>query len=118
MTLVSNKSRKMTLTKLSGRIGTGPVGEPLNVIISGLSSLPVLVDDGFLNFARSIGLQVTRCSIHGFVLTVLSAPQNVWECTLGPHNPQILEMVTAGLIKLSNYARITATPTTALAWKR
>jgi len=36
----------------------GPVGEPLNVIISALSSPQVLTDAGFLNFARAIGLQV------------------------------------------------------------
>ncbi|KAJ8518047.1 hypothetical protein ONZ45_g4843 [Pleurotus djamor] len=31
-------------------------GEPLNVIISGLSSPQVLTDAGALNFARAIGL--------------------------------------------------------------
>jgi hypothetical protein len=35
--------------------GPGDVGEPLNVIISGLSSPEVLTDAGFLNFARAIG---------------------------------------------------------------
>ena len=33
-----------------------PLGEPLNVIISGLSSPAVLTNDGFLNFAQAIGL--------------------------------------------------------------
>lgn len=31
-------------------------GEPLNVIVSGLSSPDVLTDDGILNYARAIGL--------------------------------------------------------------
>jgi hypothetical protein len=53
------------LSKLSGMIGSGPVGEPLNIIISGLSSPHVLTDDGFLNFARSIGLQVMYRSVLG-----------------------------------------------------
>jgi hypothetical protein len=44
--------------------GAGPVGEPLNVIISGLSSLPVLADDGFLNFARSIGFSTECLGMH------------------------------------------------------
>jgi len=35
-------------------------GEPLNVIISGLSSLSVLTDDGFLNYAKAIGFS-TEC---------------------------------------------------------
>ena len=33
-------------------------GEPLNVIISGLSSDDVLTNDGIINYARSIGLWV------------------------------------------------------------
>jgi len=37
-----------------------PLGEPMNVIISGLSSPDVLTDAGFLNFARSVG-QSTEC---------------------------------------------------------
>ncbi|KAJ7188399.1 hypothetical protein C8R46DRAFT_1205554 [Mycena filopes] len=36
------------------------LGEPLNVIISGLSSAAVLTDGGFLNFARAIGFS-TEC---------------------------------------------------------
>jgi len=36
--------------------GTPPLGEPLNVIISGLSSPEVLTDDGFIQFANAVGL--------------------------------------------------------------
>ncbi|EIN11369.1 hypothetical protein PUNSTDRAFT_63001 [Punctularia strigosozonata HHB-11173 SS5] len=43
--------------------GTG-VGEPLNVIISGLSSSAVLTDDGILNFARAIGFSTECLGIH------------------------------------------------------
>lgn len=35
---------------------TGTLGKPTNVIVSGLSSPHVLTDDGFLNYAQSIGL--------------------------------------------------------------
>ncbi|KAI5114719.1 hypothetical protein M0805_006933, partial [Coniferiporia weirii] len=42
----------------------GGLGEPLNVIISGLSSPDVLTDDGFLNFARSIGFSTECLGIH------------------------------------------------------
>ncbi|EKM51801.1 uncharacterized protein PHACADRAFT_150511 [Phanerochaete carnosa HHB-10118-sp] len=38
------------------------LGEPLNVVISGLSSPEVLTDNGFLNFARAVGL-TQDCSI-------------------------------------------------------
>jgi len=44
--------------------GAGPVGEPLNIIVSGLSSPPVLTNDGFLNFARSIGFSTECLGIH------------------------------------------------------
>jgi len=50
--------------------GSGPVGEPLNIIISGLSSPHVLTDDGFLNFARSIGFSIECFGIH------IGAPQS------------------------------------------
>ncbi|EJD03385.1 uncharacterized protein FOMMEDRAFT_146952 [Fomitiporia mediterranea MF3/22] len=40
------------------------LGEPLNVIISGLSSSDVLTDDGFLNFARSLGFSNECLDIH------------------------------------------------------
>ncbi|KAI0686354.1 hypothetical protein BC835DRAFT_1379984 [Cytidiella melzeri] len=43
--------------------GTG-VGEPLNVVISALSSPSVLTDDGFTNFARSINLSTECLGIH------------------------------------------------------
>ncbi|TDL22580.1 hypothetical protein BD410DRAFT_722852 [Rickenella mellea] len=39
-------------------------GEPLNVIISGLSSRAVLTDSGFLNFARSLGLSTECLGLH------------------------------------------------------
>jgi len=43
----------------------GPgVGEPLNVIISGLSSPDVLTDDGFLNFVRGIGYDRECLGLH------------------------------------------------------
>jgi len=46
--------------------GAGPdVGEPLNVIISGLSSPEVLTDAGFLNFARAIGYDRECFGLHG-----------------------------------------------------
>ncbi|KAJ6557185.1 hypothetical protein B0H10DRAFT_2120998 [Mycena sp. CBHHK59/15] len=48
----------------------GGLGEPLNVIISGLSSPAVLTDDGFLNFARAIGFSTECLGIH------LGAPQS------------------------------------------
>ncbi|GJE94897.1 hypothetical protein PsYK624_110730 [Phanerochaete sordida] len=46
------------------------VGEPMNVVISGLSSPDVLTDDGFLNFARAIGFSEECLDIH------LGAPQS------------------------------------------
>jgi len=45
-------------------------GEPLNVIISGLSSPAVLTDDGFLNFAEAVGLSTECLGQH------LGAPQS------------------------------------------
>ncbi|KAF7362012.1 Secreted protein [Mycena venus] len=44
------------LDDASGGSSPSDLGEPLNVIISGLSSPAVLTDNGFLNFARAIGL--------------------------------------------------------------
>ncbi|PPQ65019.1 hypothetical protein CVT26_015728 [Gymnopilus dilepis] len=41
-----------------------PLGEPLNVIVSGLSSPAVLTDDGFLNFAKAIGFSTECLGIH------------------------------------------------------
>ncbi|KAI9463416.1 hypothetical protein HD554DRAFT_2283507 [Boletus coccyginus] len=40
------------------------LGEPLNVIISGLSSADVLTDDGILNYARAIGFSTECLGIH------------------------------------------------------
>ncbi|KAJ7594841.1 hypothetical protein C8J56DRAFT_927761 [Mycena floridula] len=40
------------------------LGEPLNVIISGLSSPAVLTDDGLLNFAKAIGFSTECLGIH------------------------------------------------------
>ncbi|KAJ7287711.1 hypothetical protein C8J57DRAFT_593861 [Mycena rebaudengoi] len=42
----------------------GGLGEPLNVIISGLSSAAVLTDSGFLNYARAIGFSTECFGIH------------------------------------------------------
>ncbi|CAL1707002.1 unnamed protein product [Somion occarium] len=39
-------------------------GEPLNVVISGLSSPAVLTDDGVVNFARAIGFSTECFGIH------------------------------------------------------
>ncbi|GLB37227.1 hypothetical protein LshimejAT787_0402780 [Lyophyllum shimeji] len=39
-------------------------GEPLNVIISGLSSPDVLTDDGIVNFARAIGFSTECFGVH------------------------------------------------------
>lgn len=60
MMQVSNKSQRgdfwCSNTCLEiGRIAGPGKGEPLNVIISGLSSPEVLTDAGFLNFSRAIG---------------------------------------------------------------
>ncbi|TFY65738.1 hypothetical protein EVG20_g5357 [Dentipellis fragilis] len=46
------------------------LGEPLNVIVSGLSSPDVLTDDGIVNFARAIGFSEECFGIH------LGAPQS------------------------------------------
>jgi len=40
------------------------LGEPLNVIVSALSSVAVLTDDGFLNYARSIGFSDECLGLH------------------------------------------------------
>ncbi|KAF8549684.1 hypothetical protein OG21DRAFT_1488339 [Imleria badia] len=39
-------------------------GEPLNVIVSGLSSPNVLTDDGIVNYARAIGFSIECLGIH------------------------------------------------------
>jgi len=40
------------------------LGEPLNVIISGLSDPDVLTDDGFLNWARSVDISTECLGLH------------------------------------------------------
>ncbi|KZT39076.1 hypothetical protein SISSUDRAFT_1046137 [Sistotremastrum suecicum HHB10207 ss-3] len=40
------------------------LGEPLNVIISGLSSPSVLTDNGFLNYAQSLGFSTECFGVH------------------------------------------------------
>ncbi|KAF7298194.1 PPM-type phosphatase domain-containing protein [Mycena chlorophos] len=52
------------LTDASGGSSASDLGEPLNVIISGLSSSAVLGDSGFLNFAQSIGFSTECLGIH------------------------------------------------------
>ncbi|KAJ7262309.1 hypothetical protein B0H12DRAFT_324365 [Mycena haematopus] len=52
------------LDDASGGDSTSDLGEPLNVIISGLSSPAVLTDDGFLNFAQAIGFSFECLGIH------------------------------------------------------
>lgn len=42
----------------------GGLGEPLNVIVSGLSSPDVLTEDGAINFARAIGFSEECFDIH------------------------------------------------------
>ncbi|KAJ7132884.1 hypothetical protein C8R43DRAFT_653487 [Mycena crocata] len=52
------------LDDASGGMGGSDLGEPLNVIISGLSSPAVLTDSGILNFARAIGFSTECFGIH------------------------------------------------------
>ncbi|KAJ7925154.1 hypothetical protein B0H13DRAFT_2572878 [Mycena leptocephala] len=52
------------LDDASGGTSSSDLGEPLNVIISGLSSPAVLTDAGFLNFARAIGFSTECLGIH------------------------------------------------------
>jgi len=52
------------LNSLLDRAGPGDAGEPLNVIISGLSSPEVLTDAGFFNFARAIGYDREFLGLH------------------------------------------------------
>ncbi|KAJ7627157.1 hypothetical protein FB45DRAFT_835441 [Roridomyces roridus] len=53
------------LTDADGLDGqAGDLGEPLNVIISGLSSADVLTDAGFLNYAQSIGFSFECLGLH------------------------------------------------------
>ncbi|KAF5320984.1 hypothetical protein D9619_001416 [Psilocybe cf. subviscida] len=72
------------------------VGEPMNVIISGLSSPDVLTDNGSLNFARAIGFSTECLGIHlggpqsanlgdgnGFVNQTIELRQDFGDATLG-----------------------------------
>ncbi|KAI0319189.1 hypothetical protein OF83DRAFT_1055467 [Amylostereum chailletii] len=45
-------------------VGDSGQGEPMNVIVSGLSSPAVLTDDGIVNFARAIGFSTECFGIH------------------------------------------------------
>ena len=62
--------------------GSG-VGEPLNVIISGLSSTDVLTDDGIINYARSIGLWVHPPGFHPQFLNYRSSSTECFGIHLG-----------------------------------
>ncbi|KJA27777.1 hypothetical protein HYPSUDRAFT_62816 [Hypholoma sublateritium FD-334 SS-4] len=61
-----------------------PLGEPLNVIISGLSSPAVLTDAGVLNFAQAIGFSTECLGIH------IGAPQSA---NLGDGNGSVNQTV-------------------------
>ncbi|KAJ7712782.1 hypothetical protein DFH07DRAFT_401159 [Mycena maculata] len=53
------------LTDATGGFGAADdLGEPLNVIISGTSSAAVLTDDGFLNYAQSLGFSFECLGLH------------------------------------------------------
>jgi len=45
-------------------LAAAPLGEPLNVVISGLSSADVLTDSGFLNYANSLKLGKECLGLH------------------------------------------------------
>jgi len=62
----------------------GDLGEPLNVIISGLSSPEVLTDAGFLNYAQSIGFSFECLGLH------LGGPQSA---NLGDGNGYVNQTV-------------------------
>jgi len=72
------------LDDASGGSSSSDLGEPLNVIISGLSSPAVLTDDGFLNFAKSIGFSTECLGIH------LGGPQSA---NLGDGNGYVNQTV-------------------------
>jgi len=74
----------------------GGLGEPLNVIISGLSSPDVLTNDGIINFARAIGFSTECLGIHlggpqsanlgdgnGFVNQTMELRQDYGSASLG-----------------------------------
>ena len=58
-------------------------GEPLNVIISGLSSDDVLTNDGIINYARSIGLWVHLSDFHRQFLNYRSSSTECFGIHLG-----------------------------------
>jgi len=62
----------------------GGLGEPMNVIISGLSDPRVLTDDGFLNWARSIDISTECLGLH------LGGPQSA---NLGDGNGAVNQTV-------------------------
>ena len=59
----------------------GGLGEPLNIIVSGLSSPAVLTYDGFYNYAQAIGLWVL---CHRVSQSYFKHPNSSEEC-LGFH---------------------------------
>jgi len=72
------------LDDASGGSNSADLGEPLNVIISGLSSPAVLTDDGFLNFAKAIGFSTECLGLH------LGGPQSA---NLGDGNGYVNQTV-------------------------
>ncbi|KAF8499810.1 hypothetical protein F5888DRAFT_1905855 [Russula emetica] len=64
--------------------GDGTLGEPLNVVISGLSSEQVLTDNGFLNFAQAIGFSTECLGVH------LGSPQSA---NLGDGNGNVNQTI-------------------------
>jgi len=72
------------LDDATGGTGGSDLGEPLNVIISGLSSPAVLTDAGFLNFARAIDFSTECLGIH------LGGPQSA---NLGDGNGYVNQTV-------------------------
>jgi len=72
------------LDDANGGSSPSDLGEPLNVIISGLSSPAVLTDAGFLNFAKAIGFSTECLGIH------LGGPQSA---NLGDGNGYVNQTV-------------------------
>jgi len=72
------------LDDATGGSSPSDLGEPLNVIISGLSSPAVLTDAGFLNFAKAIGFSTECLGIH------LGGPQSA---NLGDGNGYVNQTV-------------------------
>ncbi|KAJ6499435.1 hypothetical protein C8R45DRAFT_115648 [Mycena sanguinolenta] len=72
------------LDDATGGDSSSDLGEPLNVIISGLSSPAVLTDAGFLNFAQAIGFSFECLGLH------LGGPQSA---NLGDGNGYVNQTV-------------------------